>query len=71
MLRREMARMDAHWDIQSCLIYAMLPTNIPIHVVVDVIEEESVVIVTVYIPDRGLWIASLIRKKKRRKGKRK
>lgn len=59
-------------DIESCLIYAMLATNIQIHISVDVMVSESVVVVTVYVPDRSQWIASQIRKqRKRRKGKRK
>ena len=50
-------------DIQTCLIYAKLPTKIPVHVVVDVLVERSVVIVTAYVPDRKRWIASQKRKK--------
>ena len=56
--------------IESCLIYARLTTNIPVHVVIDLIASESVVVVTVYVPDRGQWIASRVRKK-RRKGRKK
>lgn len=40
-------------DIETCLIYATLPTKIPVHIVVDLVVEQSVVVVTVYIPDRG------------------
>ena len=58
--------------IETCLIYALLPSKIPIHVVVDVIVKKSVVVVTVYVPDRSRWTASRIRKRRRRrKGKRK
>lgn len=56
-------------DIQTCLIYAKLSTNAPVHVVVDVVVEQSVVVVTAYVPDRKRWIAS--QKRKRKKGKRK
>ena len=57
--------------IESCLIYALLPSKIPIHVVIDVMVKKSVVVVTVYVPDRSRWIASRIRKRRRKKGKRK
>ena len=56
-------------DIQTCLIYAKLSTNVPVHVVIDVVVEQSVVVVTTYVPDRKRWIAS--QKRKRKKGKRK
>ena len=52
-------------DIETCLIYLLLPVKIPIHVVVDVIVEESVVVVTVYVPDRDQWIAWQMRKWKK------
>jgi hypothetical protein len=48
--------------IETCLIYAMLPTRIPVHIVVDLVVEESVVVVTAYVPDRVQWIASQMRK---------
>ena len=51
-------------DIQTCLIYAKLSTNVPVHVVVDVVVEQSVVVVTAYVPDRKQWIASQKRKRK-------
>ena len=48
--------------IETCLIYAMLPTKIPVHIVVDLVVEQSVVVVTAYVPDRDQWIASQVRK---------
>ncbi|MCP4359619.1 MAG: DUF4258 domain-containing protein [Chloroflexi bacterium] len=50
-------------DIETVLIYAKLPANIPAHVVVDVIVEQSVIVVTAYVPDRTRWVASQKRKK--------
>lgn len=50
--------------IETCLMYATLSTNMPVHLVVDVVEEEAVVVVTVYVPDRDQWIASQIRRQK-------
>lgn len=55
--------------IETCLIYAKLPTKIPVHVVIDVVEEKSVVVVTAYVPDRKRWIAS--QRRQAGKGKRK
>ena len=55
--------------IETCLIYATLPADIAVHVVVDVVVEQSVVVVTAYIPDRKRWTAS--QKRRRRKGKKK
>ena len=54
-------------DIETCLIYAMLPAKIPVHIIIDLVVEESVVVVTVYAPDRGKWIASQMRKQTRDK----
>ncbi len=48
--------------IETCLIYAMLPTRIPVHIVVDLVVEQSVVVVTAYVPDRDQWTAAQIRK---------
>lgn len=48
--------------IETCLIYAMLPTKVPIHIVVDLVVEQSVVVVTAYVPDRDQWIDSQIRR---------
>ena len=56
-------------DLQTCLIYAKLPTEIPVHIVVDVFWEESVVVVTAYVPDRKQWTASKKRKRNRGKGR--
>ena len=53
--------------IETCLIYAMLPTRIPVHIVVDLVVVEAVVVVTAYVPDREQWIASQIRKQARGK----
>ena len=55
--------------IKTYLIYATLTANIPVHIVVDIILEQSVVVVTAYVPDRKQWIAS--QRRRPRKGKRK
>jgi hypothetical protein len=49
--------------IQTCLIYAKLSSIVPVHVVVDVVVEQSVVVVTAYVPDPKRWIASQRRKR--------
>lgn len=49
-------------NIDTYLIYAKLSTNVPVHIVVDVVVEQAVVIVTAYIPDRKQWVASQKRK---------
>ena len=48
--------------IETCLIYAMLPTKIPVHIVVDLVVEQAIVVVTAYVPDRDRWTAAQIRK---------
>lgn len=44
-----------------CLIYAKLPTGIPVHTVVDYGHEE-IHIVTAYIPDSRKWINLRVRR---------
>jgi hypothetical protein len=56
-----------HEFVETYLIYSELPSTIPIHVVVDVIRVQNVVVVTVYVPDRRKWIAS--QKRRRKKGR--
>ena len=46
--------------IETCLIYATLSTKILVHIVVDLVVEQSVVVVTAYVPDRDQWTASQI-----------
>lgn len=53
-------------DIQRCLIHAILPEHIPLHVIVEVIVTASVVVITAYVPDKRQWVAS--QKRKRDKG---
>jgi len=53
--------------IETCLIggpslQGTLPTRVPIHIVVDLVVEKSVVVVTAYVPDRDQWTAAQIRK---------
>lgn len=47
-----------------CLIYAMLPSGIPVHIVVGYGWQEEIYIVTAYIPDNREWIAFRIRRPK-------
>jgi hypothetical protein len=54
-------------DIESCLVYAKLPSRLDVHIVVDVIATRAVVVVTAYVPDRDQWVAS--QKRKRPSGK--
>ncbi|GAB4435389.1 MAG: DUF4258 domain-containing protein [Anaerolineae bacterium] len=56
-------------DLETCLIYGVLPDKIPLHVVIDVVHQEAVVVVTAYIPDRDKWLASQARRHKRGKKK--
>lgn len=50
---------------RRCLIYANLPDNMPVHVVVDYAQPE-IEIVTTYIPDNREWIRFKIRKSRPR-----
>ncbi len=45
-----------------CLLYAMLPTKIPVHIVIDYGWEDEFCIVTAYIPDDREWINFQIRR---------
>ena len=49
-----------------CLIYGNLPSDIPVHVVVDYARFE-VEIVTTYIPDDRAWIGFKVRKPRSRR----
>ena len=40
----------------------MAETNIPVHIVCDYADIKEIVAVTVYIPNRSHWTASLVRK---------
>jgi hypothetical protein len=40
-----------------CLLYAPVPSGMPVHVVVDYSCEDELQIVTTYIPDDREWIA--------------
>lgn len=53
-------------DRQRCLIYAMCPNSIPVHVVVDYSWQDEIQIVTAYIPDDREWISFRVRRKRRR-----
>jgi hypothetical protein len=52
-------------DRQRVLVYAMLPGEIPLHVICDYSQVDVLLIVTVYIPDDRLWVGF----KRRRKDK--
>ncbi|HHT9125658.1 MAG TPA: DUF4258 domain-containing protein [Candidatus Brocadiia bacterium] len=51
-------------DRSRCLIYCLLPSYVPLHVVVGYEWGEEIDIVTVYIPDKRQWIKGRIRKKR-------
>lgn len=48
-----------------CLVFAMLPDDVPLHVVCDYSQGSVLLIVTVYIPDDREWISFRIRKRDR------
>jgi len=50
-----------------CLIFANLPSGLPLHVVVEYAWLEEVNIITTYIPEKQRWIKSQIRRKRRKK----
>lgn len=52
---------------QRALIFAMLPHQIPLHVVCDYSQADVLLIVTVYVPDDRLWINLRVRRKGERK----
>lgn len=52
-------------ESERCLIYAMLPGQIPAHALVDYSEPREIVIVTAYIPESDKWLNFQIRKLKR------
>jgi hypothetical protein len=54
-------------DRGRLLIYGMMTNQIPLHVVCDCSNEDTVIIITTYIPDRQKWVRSRIRKNKPRK----
>ena len=45
-------------DRQRVLVFAMLPDEMPLHVVCDYSQVNVLLIVTVYIPDDREWISS-------------
>ncbi|PKO21080.1 MAG: hypothetical protein CVU38_16655 [Chloroflexi bacterium HGW-Chloroflexi-1] len=51
------------------LIYGRMANNLPLHVVCDYSAESLVIIPTVYIPDRRLWVRFRIRKPLRGEGR--
>jgi hypothetical protein len=54
-------------DRQRVLVFAVLPDNVPLHVVCDYSQTNVLLIVTVYIPDERQWIGFRVRKKGKRK----
>ncbi len=54
-------------DRQRVLVFAMLPHEIPLHVVCDYSQVSVLLITTVYIPDDRLWIGFRIRRKGKHK----
>jgi len=47
-----------------CLLYAIVPTGMPVHIVIYYSWGEEYEITTTYIPDSREWINSQIRRKK-------
>jgi hypothetical protein len=54
-------------DRQRVLILAMLPDQVPLHVVCDHSQVNVLLIVTVYIPDDRQWVGFRVRRKEKRK----
>jgi hypothetical protein len=54
-------------DRQRVLVFAMLPHEIPLHVVCDCSQSNVLLIVTVYVPDDKKWIAFRVRRRGKRK----
>jgi hypothetical protein len=54
-------------DRQRSLIFAMLPNEMPLHVICDYSQANVLLIVTVYIPDDRLWFGFKVRRKGKRK----
>jgi len=52
---------------QRVLVFAMLPHQIPLHVVCDCSQADVLLIPTVYIPDNRLWVGFRVRSKGKRK----
>jgi len=50
-------------DRQRVLVFAMLPDNVPLHVVYDYSQPNVILIVTIYIPDDKHWIGFKVRRK--------
>ena len=46
-----------------CLVSALLPSDVYLHAVLEAPSKSWVEIVTVYIPDRKLWIKGRLRRK--------
>ncbi|MBI3244786.1 MAG: hypothetical protein HYZ49_21110 [Chloroflexi bacterium] len=58
--------MEDYSERQRCLLFAITPNDLPVHVVIDYRPEE-LEIVTIYIPDKREWISFKRRKKPVRK----
>jgi hypothetical protein len=48
---------EEYSDRERCLIFAVVRSDIPLHVVVDYSCRDELQVVTVYVPDRCEWIA--------------
>lgn len=51
----------------TVLIYGEMPSQLPLHVVCDLSDEDVMYIPTVYIPSKEDWVRFQIRKRKPRK----
>jgi len=58
---------EEYSDCQRCLVFAVLPDEMPLHVVCDYSQAKVLLIVTVYIPDDRQWIGFRVRRKGKRK----
>jgi hypothetical protein len=58
---------EEYSDRQRVLVFAMLPDEVPLHVVCDYSQANVLLIVTVYIPDDRQWIGFRVRRKRKHK----
>lgn len=54
-------------DRQRVLVFAMLPHEMPLHVVCDYSQVKVLLVVTVYIPDDRLWLGFRTRRERKHK----
>lgn len=52
---------------ERLLVFAMLPQDVPLHVVCDHSQADVLLIVTVYIPDDRMWVGYRTRRERKQK----